>query len=70
VAISHADKATEYQRYAEHCLKIAGTLTHQDDRMIHREMSAEWFKLADQAARADMPQDAQAGHTAKITDHG
>jgi hypothetical protein len=59
----------EYQRYAEHCLKIAGTLPTQDDRMIHREMSAEWFKLADQAARADILPGAQVGR-AKITDHG
>jgi hypothetical protein len=58
VAISQADKAMEYKRYAEHCLKIAGTLSNQDDRMIHREMSAEWFKLADHAARADTPPDA------------
>ena len=65
MAISQADKAMEYKRYAEHCLKIAGTLPHQDDRMIHREMSAEWFKLADQAASADMPPGAQADPAVK-----
>jgi hypothetical protein len=70
VGISQADKAMEYQRYAEHCLKIAQTLPNQEDRIIHREMVAEWFKLAERAARADPAPDQQADLTGKRTDHG
>ena len=49
--ISQADKAMEYQNYAAHCLRTAALLPNQEDRIIHREMAAEWFKLADQAMR-------------------
>jgi hypothetical protein len=45
----------EYQNYATHCLRTAALLPNQEDRIIHREMSAEWFKLADQAARQSEP---------------
>jgi DNA primase len=60
VPISQADKAMEYQSYAAHCLRTAALLPDQNDRIIHREMSAEWFKLADQAARKDESQGLQA----------
>jgi hypothetical protein len=49
-----SDKAMEYSDYARHCLKIVMKIPDQASRVIHREMAAEWFKLADQAA-ADTP---------------
>ena len=70
MGVSQADKAMEYQRYAEHCLKIVQTLPNQEDRIIHREMVAEWFKLAERAARADPTLDRHAGFTDKRTEHG
>jgi hypothetical protein len=51
VATSKSDTAIEYANYGMHCLKAVKALPDQDSRMIHREMAAEWFKLADQAAR-------------------
>ena len=37
----------DYARYAEHCLNVAHQLTDQESRRIHREMAAEWLRLAD-----------------------
>lgn len=53
MAASKSDKAVEYANYAQHCLQVVEVLPDQDSRMIHREMAAEWFKLADQAAHED-----------------
>jgi hypothetical protein len=55
----------EYRRYAEHCLRTAAALPNQEDRIIHREMSAEWFMLADQAGRKDLSPGAQSNGQAK-----
>jgi hypothetical protein len=63
--ISGADKAMEYQRYAEHCLRMAALLPKREDRIIHREMSAEWFKLADQAGRKELSPGAQSNGRTK-----
>jgi hypothetical protein len=59
-----SDKAMEYANYARHCLKIVDKIPDQESRMIHREMAAEWFKLADQAATSSELQTgvAKAGH--------
>jgi len=46
VAISTADTAAEYTRYAEHCVETARKLRGQEARTLHREMAAEWIKLA------------------------
>jgi hypothetical protein len=46
VAISKADKAVEYERYAKHCLKASKMLPNRESRILHREMAAEWIKLA------------------------
>jgi hypothetical protein len=46
VAISKADKANEYMRYAEHCLETARILPEQEARVLHREMAGEWTNLA------------------------
>jgi hypothetical protein len=54
VAISQADKAMEYANYAKHCLEIARKIPDRESRVVHREMAAEWFKLADQAAMRTM----------------
>lgn len=51
MAKSKSDTAVEYANYGRHCLNAVRALPDQDSRMIHREMAAEWFKLADQAAR-------------------
>ena len=36
----------EYMRYAEHCLRMAKVATSREDRIIQREMAAEWLRLA------------------------
>lgn len=46
LAITNADKAAEYMRYAEHCVKTARILRGQEDRNLHREMAGEWMQLA------------------------
>jgi hypothetical protein len=50
VAISKADKADDYRRYAEHCLETARLLPGQEARMLHREMAGEWINLAQRIA--------------------
>jgi hypothetical protein len=44
--ITNADKAAEYMRYAEHCVKTAKILGQHEARTLHREMAAEWMELA------------------------
>jgi hypothetical protein len=44
-------KETEYQIYAEHCLKVAAIIPDRESRVLQREMAAEWLKLA--AARRE-----------------
>jgi hypothetical protein len=46
VAISKADKANYYMRYAEHCLETAKILPEQESRVLHREIAAELINLA------------------------
>jgi hypothetical protein len=46
-----SDTAMQYAIYAQHCLMSVLNIPDQASRMIHREMAAEWFKLADQASR-------------------
>ena len=41
------DKSEEYERYAAYCLKAAARLPDQESRRIHREMAAEWLRLAE-----------------------
>ena len=50
MTIPKSDKAIEYADYARHCLKVVTQIPDQESRIKHREMAAEWFKLADQAA--------------------
>ena len=64
MAISRADKAMEFANYAMHCLEVVGKIRDRASRVIHREMAAEWFKLADQAA-ADSPGAQQNNSAAK-----
>ncbi len=42
-------KHKEYLSYAEHCMQMAKLATEQGSRSIHREMAAEWLRLADAA---------------------
>jgi hypothetical protein len=46
VAISKADKADEYIRYAEHCVKTLKGIPEWESRVLHREMAGEWIRLA------------------------
>ena len=47
MAIPKYDKHKDYVRYATHCLNLAPSIKDQDNRVINREMAAEWLKLAD-----------------------
>ncbi len=42
----NADKAAEFTRYAELCVETAKILPHHEARILHREMAAEWIRLA------------------------
>ena len=46
MGISRADKADEYMHHAEHCMKTARTISDREPRILHRQMAAEWIKLA------------------------
>jgi hypothetical protein len=46
LGIANANKAAQYTRYAEHCVETARTLREQEARILHREMAAEWIRLA------------------------
>jgi len=70
VAKSQADKAAEYVNYAEHCLKIAGRLPDQKSRIVHREMAAEWIKLAGDAVDQDAAPSSAEDQKTKRTGHG
>jgi hypothetical protein len=57
--MSTADKADEYMRYAEHCLKLVKVIPQQESRMLCREMAGEWLRLTagtvEDAARSVQP---------------
>ena len=44
---SPSQRQDEYRRYADHCLKMVAPAPNREDRVIQREMAAEWLKLAD-----------------------
>jgi hypothetical protein len=39
-------RAEDYERYAEHCLKMAEIADSREDRIIRRDMAVEWLTLA------------------------
>jgi hypothetical protein len=45
MTMSVADRADEYMRYAEHCLKLVKVIPEQESRMLCREMAGEWLRL-------------------------
>jgi hypothetical protein len=47
MADPNRDKRKQYAHYALHCLKIAPAIPDHAERAIHREMAAEWLRLAD-----------------------
>jgi hypothetical protein len=47
MAIAKISKHKEYPRYEAHCLNIVPNIKNQDDRIINREMAAEWLRLAE-----------------------
>lgn len=49
------NKHKDYARYAAQCLEMTGAKSHQDDRAILREMTAEWLRLADAIAHPLKP---------------
>ena len=53
--MSKDDKHQDYSRYAAHCLGVTPALTEQEDRIINREMAAEWLKLADDFIALSQP---------------
>ena len=65
MAISKADKAIEYADYAKHRLNVVDKIPDQQSRTVLREMAAEWFKLADQAANGNAVSGAQTADPAK-----
>lgn len=40
------DDWSKYIAYAEHCLAIARTIGSRENRVVLREMAAEWTQLA------------------------
>jgi hypothetical protein len=55
------DKSEEYERYAPYCLKAASGLPDQESRRIHREMAAEWLRLAEAIHRSSRSEDRKTG---------
>ena len=47
---SLADSAQQYLGFAHNCLKVARSLPEREDRIVHREMAAEWIRLAQMMA--------------------
>ena len=45
------DKYKDYARYAERCLNMVAVTTDRRSRAIHREMAAEWLRLAEAIRR-------------------
>jgi hypothetical protein len=39
-------QSDEYMRYAENCVKMAKVAINREDRIIQREMAAEWLRMA------------------------
>jgi hypothetical protein len=50
LGVTNGDKAAEYTRYGEHCVMTAKILLRHEDRTLHREMAAAWFRLAQRVA--------------------
>jgi hypothetical protein len=55
MAIREPSKREEYLRYAAHCLELVRVATSRKSRIIQREMTAEWLKLADTFSAAEQP---------------
>jgi hypothetical protein len=53
MAARKPSKYQEYVRYAEHSLELVRIATSRESRVIQRQMSAEWFKLADTFSAAE-----------------
>jgi len=59
MAIPKYDKHKDYVRYATHCLNLAPSIKDQDNRVINREMAAEWLNLAESVRRRPRPKQMQ-----------
>jgi hypothetical protein len=42
-------KCEKYVGYANHCLILASTTTNEENRILLRQMAAEWLELAEAA---------------------
>jgi hypothetical protein len=47
----------DYRRYAEECLKIARSVTHERTRAIFSQMAQVWFRLAEEKANSSNEKD-------------
>lgn len=55
MAVQKNDKHKQYARFAMHCLEMVGVARDQESGSIHREMAAEWVRLADAVRRSKNP---------------
>jgi hypothetical protein len=55
MATPRKSRHEQYARYAAHCLNLVVAIKSRDDRVINREMAAEWLKLADAIAHPLKP---------------
>jgi hypothetical protein len=55
MAVRKSSKYEEYRLYAEYCLELVRIAANRESRVIQREMSAEWFKLADMFSPTEQP---------------
>ena len=55
MADAKSSKHKDYARYAAHCLNLVPALKDQEDRVINREMAAEWLRLVDAALQKQKP---------------
>jgi len=55
MAVPTTNKHKEYSRDAAHGWGLTPAVTDQEDRVINREMAAEWLKLADDMIALSTP---------------
>jgi hypothetical protein len=59
----------EYADFAKHCLKVARSLRDREDRIAHREMAAEWIRLAEMMTEDATHSAQRTAHSAQRTAH-
>lgn len=51
-SVRQFDPLADYQLFAEHCLKMVALTDDRENRLILREMAAEWLRMAEAAEAA------------------